>query len=111
MHLHHKERWVFSPLLIIDGKEIPLVHEYSLLYEAPMHYNGFALVHCVMNAHQLAAAKQNPHLVILPSTHCREAIPNELADHHESHGLKRGMLIHEALQELAKYHPNFEPEH
>lgn len=110
MHLNHKTRWIFSPLLIVDGNEKPLAAEYALQWEAPMHHNGFALVHCTMNAQQLAAAKANPHLVVLPSIHFHQQIPHEIADHHEEHGLKRGMLLHEALCELARHHPNFEPE-
>lgn len=110
MHLSHKSRWIFSPLVISGDSEKPLASEYAVQWEAPMHFNGFALTHCVMNAHQLAAAKKNPHLVVLPSIYLRQPIPNEIADHHAAHGVKRGMLLHEALCALAAHHPNFEPE-
>jgi len=106
MHLDHKARWVFSPL--VDDK--PIASEYALQWEAPMHHDGFALVHCIMNAHQLAAAKRDPRLIVLPSVHAREKIHPKIAEHHSCHGLHCEMLLHEALCEMAKHHPNFEPE-
>lgn len=110
MHLNHKQRWIFSPLVMVDGREQPLAREYALLYEAPMHVAGFALTHCVMNSQQLAAAKKDPRLVVLPTVHARETIPAAVASHHAAHGVKPEMLLHEALSVLAAYHPNFEPE-
>lgn len=110
MHLNHKERWIFSPLVPGESGEKPLAAEYALQWEAPMYFDGFALTHCVMNAHQLAAAKLNPNLIVLPSIHAHERIHPRIAKHHAAHGLKAEMLLHEALEELAKHHPNFAPE-
>jgi hypothetical protein len=110
MHLNHKHRWIFSPLVTNGKRETPYAAEYALLYEAPMHYNGFALTNCVMNAQQFAAASKDPKLIVLPSIHDRAVIPAELAAHHAVHGLTPTMLQHEALEQLSKYHPNFAPE-
>lgn len=110
MHLNHKKRWIFSPL-VPSGKGVkPLASEYAIEWEAPLHFNGFALTHCVMNAHQFAAASSDPNLMVLPSIHNRKPIPAALAAHHGTHGLIPSMLLHEALEQLAKYHPNFAPE-
>lgn len=109
MHLNHKSRWVFSPMVKIGNQTLPLVSEYSLVWEAPMIYEGFALTHCVMNSHGLAAAKVHPELVVFPSVHARQPIPAQVAQHHAAHGVKPTMLIHEALEALAAHHPNFAP--
>lgn len=110
MHLNHKQRWVFSPLVVKGKSTVPLASEYSLQFEAPMHYNGYALTHCIMNAQQLAAASKDPQLVVLPSIHDRAPIPAALATHHAAQGVTAIMMLHEALEQLAKFHPNFAPE-
>jgi len=109
MHLNHKARWIFSPMVEANGGSIPLAAEYAVQYEAPFIYNGSALTHCVMNAHQFAAALKDPRLIVLPSIHRREPIHPRIAEHHAAHGLAPGMLLHEALEALSKYHPNFAP--
>jgi len=105
MILDHKRRWVFSPL---GEPGAPLAAEYANQWEAPLHYNGFALVYCVMNAHQLAAAKQDPRLIVLDSLHLLTAIPDKVAAHHAAHGLAQGMTLAAALACLAKQHPSFD---
>jgi hypothetical protein len=101
---------VFSPVVQAGGREYPLVAEYSLTWEAPLIYQGFALTHCIMNAHGLAAAKADPKLVVLPSVHDRQPIDKTVAAHHAPLGVKPTMLLHEALEALAAHHPNFAPE-
>jgi len=110
MLLSHKSRWVFSPVVGTKAGEKPIAAEYAIKYEAPFIYQGMALTHCVMNAHQLAAAKANPQLIVLPSFYERAVVPAAVAKHHAAHGVKPTMLVHEALEALAKYHPNFAPE-
>jgi hypothetical protein len=110
MLLSHKSRWVFSPVVGTKGGEKPLAAEYAVQYEAPFIYQGMALTHCVMNAHQLAAARANPQLIVLPSLYERAVINPAVAKHHVAHGVTPTMLVHEALEALAKYHPNFAPE-
>jgi hypothetical protein len=49
-------------------------------------------------------------LVVLPSIHADDKIPDAVADHHKDHGVKRGMKHYEMLSALAKYHHYFVPE-
>ncbi|HTV07813.1 MAG TPA: hypothetical protein VMD97_02055 [Candidatus Aquilonibacter sp.] len=106
MHLDHKRRWVFGP--VIDG--MPVAMDYASSGEWPMIVDGYALTFCVMNAHQLRAARKDTRLTVLPSLHAGVAIPDSLADHHARYGLKRGMSLHDALCALAVHHHAFEPE-
>jgi hypothetical protein len=110
MHLNHKRRWVFSPMVSVGEEQKPLVAEYSLEWESPLIYEGFALTHCVMNAHQFAAAKKDPKLIVLPTIQARQPIDPKVAEHHAKLGVVAGMLLHEALEALAAHHPNFAPE-
>ncbi len=112
MHLNHKARWVFSPMVYNEKTRLttPLAAEYAVQWECPMPLNGQALVHCVMNGHQLAAARKDPNLVVLPSLHERAKVHPKVATHYAQHGVKGSMLLHEALIALAAHHPNFEPE-
>ena len=102
----HKMRWVFGPLE--DGQHV--ASEYSIACEYPHILDGHALALCRMNAHQLAAARKDPRLTVLPSLHEHAQVPDHVADHHAHHGVQRGMKLHEMLLTLAKVHPNFEPE-
>ena len=102
----HKFRWVFGP---VDGNGHAAA-EYSVACEYPMVINGRALAYCMMNAHQIAAARKDPRLTVLDSLHARSTVPDHVADHHAAHGVKRGMKMHDMLMELAKHHSNFEPE-
>jgi hypothetical protein len=110
VHLNHKARWIFSPMVPAKaGAPLPLASEYAVQYEAPLVYNGMALTHCLMNAQQLAAAKAHPELIVLPSLYDRAVIHPTVAEHHKALGVTPTMLLHEALEALAKYHPNFAP--
>lgn len=110
MHLNHKARWVFSPMVQSGGRTIPLAAEYAVQYEAPLIVDGYALTHCIMNAQQLAAAKAHPQLIVLPSLHAHAVIHPAVAKHHAPLGVKPDMLVDEALEALAQHHPNFAPE-
>jgi hypothetical protein len=108
MDLHHKERWILSP--VVNNK--PVAADYAIQWEHPLApENGMVLVHCIMNAHQFRAARQDTRLKIISSLHSADKIPDEVADHHKPHGVKRGMHISEMLGQLAKIHPSFELEH
>lgn len=107
MDINHKHRWIFSPL---DKTGQPVAREYAIRSEHPFHHNGHALTLCMMNAHMLAAARQDPRLIVLPSIHERTAVHKRVTDHHAEHGAKEGMALHELLITLAKHHPGLEPE-
>lgn len=108
MLLDHKARWILSP--VVNGR--PVAADYAIQWEHPLApENGHVLIHCIMNAHQFRAARQDPRLKILGSLHGQDKIHDEVADHHAHHGVKRGMHVSEMLVQLAKMHPSFEPEH
>ena len=107
MDVNHKIRWVFGP--IVDG--VHVARDYAVTCSWPMVVDGFALAYCQMNAHQLAAARKDTRLSVLPSIHAGECVPDPVADHHKEHGVKRGMKQHDMLIALAKFHSNFEPEY
>ncbi len=107
MILDHKARWIFSPLDAVTGH--PVAAEYAIQWEAPLHHDGAALVHCIMNAHQLSAARKDKRLIVLDSIHSAKTIPGQVAYHHRAHGLHDAMTLHDALVCMAKHHPSFEP--
>jgi hypothetical protein len=107
MSQSHKCRWVFGPML---PGNIHAAAEYTIGCEYPIIVNGFALAHCTMNAHQLAAARQDPRLTVLPSLHSTAPVPANVVQHHADHGMVAGMSMHDALMKMARYHSNFEPE-
>lgn len=106
MDLNHKNRWVFGP--VVDGMHAG--NDYAIACSCPLVFDGFALAHCTMNAHQMAAARKDPRLTILDSIHSRSSIPDHVADHHEAHGATRGMATHELLLALSRHHHCFELE-
>jgi hypothetical protein len=106
VHHDHKYRWVFGP--VVEGKHA--AGEYSLSCEFPYLFNGAGLAYCVMNAHQIAAARQDPRLIVLPSLHSTASVPDCVVDHHCEHGVTRGMTMHDFLVAMSVYHSNFEPE-
>lgn len=109
INLHHKFRWVFSPIDAVTGQ--PVAKEYAMRCEAPFHHDGHALAYCEMNAHQLEAARKDPRLIVLPSIHEPVCIHPRVLEHHAGHGAKPFMQLHELLGVMAKHHPGFEPEH
>ena len=110
--IHHKARWVFSPLVYrpTDGAMVPLVEDYTVKIDAPMYYNGYALCHCIMNAQQLAAARKDARCIVLDSIHSTGKIPKMVAEHHASHGVKESHTVYEMLVALSAYAHGFEPQ-
>ena len=41
MHLNHKSRWIFSPMVPAKAGAPPLAAEYAVQYEAPFVYKGW----------------------------------------------------------------------
>lgn len=107
MHQDHKRRWVFGP--IIDG--VHAAGEYSLSCEWPVNFNGVGLAFCVMNAHQLRAARQDARLVVLHSLHSSQPVPERVTTALSAYGAKHGATLHDLLCELSAHHHNFEPEY
>ncbi len=92
---------------VVNGKHA--ANDYVISCEWHMVVDGQALAYCIMNAHQIAAARKDPRLTVLSSIHAHEAIPDAIADHHKAHGVARGMTLHGMLMALSVYHSNFEP--
>ena len=120
MHTDHKTRWVFGPMVpgtkpagAPDDWVVPPVHaaqEYSLSCDWPCVFGENALAHCIMNAHQLAAARADPRLIVLQSIHAKMAIPAEVSDALAAYGVCPGMDLHDLLVCLSDYHAGFDPE-
>lgn len=112
MNLHHKTRWVLSPLVFSEElqAEVPAVRDYATTWDAPYHHDGHALVRCTFNAQQMEAVLKDARFVVCDSLHARTRIHTRVAEHHAEHGLHDKMLLHEALEELGKLNHAFLPD-
>lgn len=110
MDAHHKTRWVFTPMVLRIGGDLPAVEDYCTLIFAPAIYDGFALCRCTFNAQQFAAVVKDDRFIVCPSLHAHAKIHPLIARHHAAHGLREEMLLHEALEELGKLHHGFLPD-
>ena len=106
IQLHHKHRWVLTPVLE-NGK--PLVAEYTLDYVLHLAHGGKGLAYCEFNVHGLAAARACTDLHVFPSIHSAAPIHADVVAHYGGHGVQEGMSQHDALLQLAKHHGSFEP--
>ena len=107
MYTDHKKRWILSP---VKATGEPLAADYCMTWEGFLLHEGKELVFCIMNAHQHAAAKADPRLVVMGSLHSSEPVHGAIAAHYAGHGVQAHHTVHDALRALAVHHPNLEPE-
>jgi hypothetical protein len=115
-HLRSIERWVWSAVYTCpEGRERPVVEEYSLFFEAPFHFRcGYAgcwaLCHCEMIHDQYEAADQHPGIFLLDDLHSHEPIPESMAIAlGPGFGISLTDSVRDALVKLSDHHVHFLP--
>jgi hypothetical protein len=110
---NHLWRWVFSQA---PESGSAVVRDFSTGsgYSELRHSltAGWTLVHCLMNVGQLAQAKKDPRMIVLPSLHDHDTeVHKDIVAAHKHLGAKDGMTTAQFLMKLAEFDPRFEPQH